>query len=104
MHNGLITAASKFDDVVESEIAVMAPCFMIQEDLAAGAATPDNILYGRTTWISGHKNVAPEGTDMSSYDVMDFLVEQFFDKEVYPNLEVNPVPLLPTEHIHESTL
>lgn len=91
MNNGLITAADKYDDVKMEETAVMAPCFLVAQDLTAGSASEDNILWGQTTWISGHKNTEPSHLELSSYDVMDILVDQFMDTDTYPNLQVGRI-------------
>ena len=66
----------------------MSPCFLTKDDLAAGAATDEQLLFGLTTWISGQKSVAPEGVSISSYDVVDRLVEHYLNTTTYPKLEV----------------
>jgi hypothetical protein len=88
-NNALILGAESFSDVVEKEVSIMAPCFLSEEDLDAGAANSDQLLFGLTTWISGQKSVAPEGAAISSYEVMDKLIEHYMNKSNYPNLKVS---------------
>lgn len=64
----------------------MGPCFLNDMDLI-GAATPGNLLFGKTTWVSGHKNTQPLTVETSSYDVMDELINFYLDKEKFPALE-----------------
>jgi len=64
----------------------MVPCFLTDLDLA-GAAVEGNILFGHTTWVSGHKNIAPDTVETSAYDVMDELVSYYMDTTKFPALE-----------------
>jgi len=64
----------------------MAPCYLTDMDLA-GAATPGNLLFGKTTWVSGHQNTQPTTVQTSAYDVMDDLINYYLDKEKFPALE-----------------
>lgn len=67
----------------------MAPGFLTELDLQAGAAKPSYLLWGKTTWVSGHNNVAPAGvTDFSSYKVLDILIDFYMNRGTFPNLEV----------------
>jgi len=65
----------------------MAPCYLADIDLA-GAATPDNIIFGETTWVSGHKNTGPSTVETSAYEVMDELMNYYLDTTKFPALEV----------------
>lgn len=88
MNNALLQAAESFDDVNENEVSIMAPCFLIDVD-RAGAASDQSILFGETTWASGHQSVAPDfGESISSYEVLDRLVAHYTNTAVYPNLKV----------------
>jgi len=89
VNNGLLQAAESFGDVQENEVSIMAPCFLIEVD-RAGAATDQQLLFGETTWASGHKSVAPDSIDsISSYKVLDLLIAHYMDKDAYPNLQVH---------------
>jgi len=80
-------ALKEYKDVPYDDVSIMAPCFLTDIDLA-GAATPGNVLFGKTTWISGHQNTLPSNvTDVSSYDVMDELISYYLDITKFPSLE-----------------
>ncbi len=78
----------------------MCPCFLAEADLSAGAAQDGQLLWGKTNWISGSRNVGPDSvTGVSSFDVLDALVAYYMDRKLYPNLKVTTlfirgIPLL----------
>lgn len=76
------------EDVTAGTISIMAPCFLVDQDKTAGSANDKTLLYGETTWISGHNSVAPEGSKISSYAVLDNLINSYLDKNTYPNMKV----------------
>ncbi|KAG7439897.1 uncharacterized protein BT62DRAFT_1013347 [Guyanagaster necrorhizus] len=89
MNNALYNATYDDPTIIREHISIMGPCFFDEDDLSAGAAEEGQLLWGRTTWISGHTNVAPDSiSDYSSLDVLDSLVAYYMNKTVYPNLEV----------------
>jgi len=73
-------------EVAYKDVSIMAPCYLAEMDLA-GAATADNIIFGETTWVSGHKNVAPANVEVSAYEVMDELINYYLDTTKFPALE-----------------
>jgi len=73
-------------EVAYEDVSIMAPCYFAELDLA-GAATEDNIIFGKTTWVSGHKNVAPANVEISAYDIMDELINYYLDTTRFPALE-----------------
>lgn len=95
----MILAAEKYPDVSTGAVSVLSPCFLTEVDLEAGAAHEGQLLFGLTTWISGQKSVSPEGVNMSSYEVVDRLVDYYLDTEKYPNLEVRTFSLSSTKWI-----
>jgi hypothetical protein len=90
VHNSLLQAEAKNIGVNSSEVAVITPCFMSEIDVKAGALTGDHMQWGLTTWASGHYAVAPADAKgkVSSYDIMDELVEYYMDRSKFPNLHV----------------
>jgi len=64
----------------------MVPCFLTDLD-RIGAAVEGNIIFGHTTWVSGHKNIAPDTIDISAYDIMDELVSFYMNTAKFPALE-----------------
>ncbi|KAJ3809587.1 hypothetical protein F5876DRAFT_43583 [Lentinula aff. lateritia] len=88
MNNALYLANYQNSSISRSQISIMAPCFWTQVDVEAGAAQPDVLIWGTTTWISGHANVGPTGvSDYSSFKALDALIEHYMHKSVYPNLK-----------------
>ncbi|KAK0450592.1 uncharacterized protein EV420DRAFT_741788 [Desarmillaria tabescens] len=87
-NNALYNATYDDPTINRDEISIMTPCFFDEDDLEAGAAQDGQLLWGRTTWISGHRNVGPDSiSDFSSFDVLDALVAYYMNTTVYPNLE-----------------
>ena len=86
--------------IIRSEISIMSPRFLTEADLSAGAAKDGQLLWGKTNWISGSRNVGPGSvTGVSSFDVLDALVVHYMDRKLYPNLKVTTlfirgIPLL----------
>jgi hypothetical protein len=88
VNNALLQAAESFGDVNENEVSIMAPCFLIDVD-RAGAASDRSILFGQTTWASGHRSAAPDFADpISSFEVIDRLLAHYTNTDIYPNLKV----------------
>ncbi|KAK0201360.1 hypothetical protein DFS33DRAFT_1346582 [Desarmillaria ectypa] len=89
LNNALYKATYDDPSIIREHISMLAPCFFDEDDLSGGAAEEGQLLYGKTTWISGHNSVAPDSiSNYGSYDVLDSLVAYYMDKTVYPNLEV----------------
>lgn len=89
MNNALYNATYDDPSIVREHISILGPCFFDEDDLTAGAARDGQLLWGRTTWMSGHTNVAPESiSGYSSFDALDSLIAYYMDKTVYPNLQV----------------
>ncbi|KAF5362833.1 hypothetical protein D9757_013840 [Collybiopsis confluens] len=87
MNNALNKATYQNTSVSRSQISIMAPCFWTEVDVQAGAAKPDVLVWGETTWISGHENVGPSGiSNYSSYQALDALIAYYMDRSTYPNL------------------
>ncbi|KAJ3888571.1 hypothetical protein GG344DRAFT_53366 [Lentinula edodes] len=88
MNNALYLANYHNSSISRSQISIMAPCFWTQPDVEAGAAQADVLIWGMTTWISGHENVGPTGvSDYSSFKALDALIEHYMNKSVYPKLK-----------------
>jgi hypothetical protein len=91
-HNTLIQASERDDLGVEvkvEEVAILSPCFMAQKDLDAGAVSEDQIIWGDTTWASGHYAISPDNaTELSAFTLLDELVDYFTDRDTFPNLNV----------------
>lgn len=86
-HNALIQADGKNIGVKLDEVTVIAPCFMTQLDADAGSISEDSLIFGLTTWASGHYNEGPSGVSkVSAYQVLDELVAHYMDRSAYPNL------------------
>ncbi|KIK64609.1 hypothetical protein GYMLUDRAFT_220590 [Collybiopsis luxurians FD-317 M1] len=87
MNNALNKANYENSSISRSQISIMAPCFWTEADVKAGAARDDVLIWGATTWISGHKNVGPDGiSDYSSFKALDSLIAYYMNRTAYPNL------------------
>ncbi|KAK0452201.1 uncharacterized protein EV420DRAFT_1645842 [Desarmillaria tabescens] len=88
-NNALYNATYNDPTIKHSQISIMCPCFLTKADLNAGAANDRQLLWEETTWISGHRNVAPDSVcGVNSFDVLDALVAYYMNRNVYPNLKV----------------
>ena len=89
MNNALVKAISQNSSISPSEISIMAPCFWTELDVQAGAAQPDVLVFGETTWIDGKENVGPATiSKYSSFRVLDNLIAYYMDRIRFPNLNV----------------
>ncbi|KIK64608.1 hypothetical protein GYMLUDRAFT_240582 [Collybiopsis luxurians FD-317 M1] len=87
MNNALNKATFKNSSISRSQISIMAPCFWTEADVKAGAARDDVLVWGATTWVSGHKNVGPENiSHYSSFKALDSLIAYYMNRTAYPNL------------------
>ncbi|KAK0183697.1 hypothetical protein F5146DRAFT_659584 [Armillaria mellea] len=88
-NNALTKAMYNDHAIIRSEISIMSPSFLTEVDLSAGAAQDGQLLWGKTNWIGGSRNVGPDSvTGVSSFDVLDALVAHYMDRKLYPNLKI----------------
>lgn len=80
-------ALKNYAEVPYESVSIMAPCFLTDVDVTAGAASADNIVFGLTTWVSGQKNTQPSTVETSAYEVVDELINYYLDKTKFPALE-----------------
>lgn len=74
--------------ISNDSVLILAPVFMSGRDMSAGAGQSGEISFAGEQWQSGGSALTPESVRhrLSSYDVLDFFVDQLFDKKQYPNL------------------
>ncbi|KAL4988829.1 hypothetical protein BDW68DRAFT_186894 [Aspergillus falconensis] len=88
IRNSLICAAGRESVNADmNKILVAAPQWLNKEDVAAGAAQPDDIYYHKNTYQRGAPAVGPGQVKMSSFEALDKFIATFWDKDVYPALE-----------------
>ncbi|KAL1744906.1 hypothetical protein HDZ31DRAFT_73913 [Schizophyllum fasciatum] len=88
MDKALYEAAATYPDVDYNAISIMAPALLNEKDIKAGAGTNTTLIFNGTTWMSGHYSIGPGSfTNISSYDVVDDLLDYYLDKKRFPNLE-----------------
>jgi hypothetical protein len=92
IHNTLVQASERDDlevEVIVEEVSITAPCFLIDVDVNAGAATNETLIFGETTWASGHYAVGPDNaTNVSAFQVLDEIVDFYMDRDRFPSLHV----------------
>jgi len=85
--NALICAAANETIGVKLEDVIIAgPAWVNQEDLEAGAALETDVIFNKGQWAFGAISKGPGDLTTSSYSVLDALVEHYFDKAAYPNV------------------
>ncbi|KAL3432022.1 hypothetical protein BDV09DRAFT_135974 [Aspergillus tetrazonus] len=88
IRNSLICAAGRESVNADmSKILVAAPQWLNKEDVAAGAAEPNDIYYHKNTYQRGGPAVGPGQVKISSFEALDRFIAIFWNKDVYPALE-----------------
>ncbi|PBK90378.1 hypothetical protein ARMGADRAFT_296858 [Armillaria gallica] len=73
--NALYKATYNVHTIKRGEISIMCPVFFTEADLSAHNG---QLIWGKTTWISGQRNIGPDKvTGVSSFDVLDALVAYY---------------------------
>ncbi|KAF5371235.1 hypothetical protein D9758_004290 [Tetrapyrgos nigripes] len=87
--NILSYAASSDPSIDDSTISILGPVFFSDVDITAGAAKSTNQLYwSKTGWFEGtYAEGDAENDKISSFQVIDEMVEHYTDRKVYPNLK-----------------
>ncbi|KAK7438642.1 hypothetical protein VKT23_017975 [Stygiomarasmius scandens] len=81
----LASTDSSFDPNTTS---IITPCFLAQVEIEAGAGTSDQLYWSKTGWFGGHYAEGPDPDDkISSFDVLDSIVDYYFNKTTFPKLE-----------------
>ncbi|KAF5364642.1 hypothetical protein D9758_005575 [Tetrapyrgos nigripes] len=87
MKNILNYAVEADPSIDPNTISIMSPCFLAQVD-TAGAANSSTLYWSKTGWFAGTYNEGPNADDkISSYDVLDNLIDHYADQSIYPNLQ-----------------
>jgi len=68
--------------------SILTPCFLAQEDIDAGAGNSNQLYWSKTGWFGGNYAKGPNADDnISSFDVLDSLVDYYTDETKYPNMQ-----------------
>jgi len=87
--NGNHSFDSGVNPINRDEVIIIGPAFLNQLDQAAGAVQDaKELVFHGAQWQSGGYSRSPELNSgaISSYEVIDFLVEMLFDKSQFPSL------------------
>ncbi|CDS02164.1 uncharacterized protein SPSC_02297 [Sporisorium scitamineum] len=69
------------------EILIAAPTWFSTADASAGSAQSNDLRFDGGNWATGVDSAGPNGASISSFEALDDLVNKFFDKSTYPNLQ-----------------
>ncbi|SJX60091.1 uncharacterized protein SRS1_11405 [Sporisorium reilianum f. sp. reilianum] len=69
------------------EILIAAPTWFATVDASAGAAQSTDLVFNGGSWATGVNSAGPNGASISSFEALDDLVNKFFDKSTYPNVQ-----------------
>lgn len=69
------------------EILIAAPTWFSTNDRSAGSAQANDLVFQGGNWATGVPSAGPNGEAISSFEALDDLINKFFDKSTYPNLE-----------------
>lgn len=89
MYNARAVAVTNFGQqgVTEDSFMIIAPAMLNQQDLAAGAAHANEIVFHGSGWQRGSTSRNPPMKHpITSYSAVDQIVDTLFDKTTYPNL------------------
>ncbi|KAF5371233.1 hypothetical protein D9758_004292 [Tetrapyrgos nigripes] len=71
-----------------STISILSPFFLAGVDVQAGGGTATELYWSKSGWFSGTYAQGPNPDDkISSFHVLDEVVNHYADKERYPNLQ-----------------
>ncbi|KAK0552386.1 hypothetical protein OC845_001761 [Tilletia horrida] len=85
--NALICAAANSTIGVKLEDVIVAgPAWLNVDDVTAGAAKNDDVVFSQGQWAFGSISKGPGDLTTSSYSVLDAMVEKYFDKSAYPSV------------------
>ncbi|KDN43215.1 hypothetical protein K437DRAFT_225778 [Tilletiaria anomala UBC 951] len=70
-----------------ASVGIVAPAFLNMQDLSAGACKPQYLCFAASLWQEGGTNKNPKMQhELTSFDAMDAILDQLFDKSIYPSL------------------
>ncbi len=69
------------------EILIAAPTWFSTNDASAGSAQSNDLRFSGGNWATGVNSAGPNGEAISSFEALDDLVNKFFDKSTYPNVQ-----------------
>ncbi|EST09705.1 hypothetical protein PSEUBRA_000080 [Kalmanozyma brasiliensis GHG001] len=69
------------------EILIAAPTWFSTNDASAGSAQSNDLVFNGGNWATGVNSAGPNGEAISSFEALDDLVNKFFDKSTYPNVQ-----------------
>ncbi|TKY90090.1 hypothetical protein EX895_000088 [Sporisorium graminicola] len=69
------------------EILIAAPTWFATVDASAGSAQSNDLVFNGGNWATGVNSAGPNGASISSFEALDDLINKFFDKSTYPNLQ-----------------
>ncbi|KOS15993.1 hypothetical protein Malapachy_3043 [Malassezia pachydermatis] len=79
-------------EVHDGEVLMISPLFLNEDDMSAGAATKDQLVFAKSGWSAGGTARSPEVfKHVSSFDVIDHFVNKTLNKDHFPNLETTVV-------------
>lgn len=72
----------------DGRVLIMAPMFLTKEDMEKGAGSDGDIFFKRQGWsVAGTSRGPKHFTGISSFTIVDQLVEDLLDRSKYPHLE-----------------
>ncbi|KAE8232355.1 hypothetical protein CF326_g2617 [Tilletia indica] len=80
----LCAAANSSNNIKLSEIMIAAPAWLNTDDASAGAAQSKDVVFSKGSWNIGSLSQGPGSTKVSSYAVMDTLIDALSQR--YPNV------------------
>lgn len=85
-YTGLCAVSNPNYDVNFEDYAVAAPLFWNTDDLSAGGASSNQVLWSGSQWATGSVTKNPEDSTYTSFKIMDELVTSLFNQTAYPAL------------------
>ncbi|KAF5310501.1 hypothetical protein D9758_019039 [Tetrapyrgos nigripes] len=88
MQNIKMDLASTDSTFNPNTTSIMSPCFLSQNDITAGAGNANQLNWKGGDWFSGDfANGPTNGDNISSFDVLDALVNYYTNASMYPNIQ-----------------
>lgn len=87
VQNALSVAATNASSgVTNDSVLIIGPCWLNTDDRRAGALQDNELVWYGSQWQRGGESRGPGNTAISTYEVLDYLLDQLFDKAQYPAL------------------
>ena len=89
--DSVLEAARKVDETTEFRTIILAPHFLVEEDVTHHELQDDVLFWASDGWQRGDESIStdahPRPVSISSFSVVDTILERMSESDRFPNLE-----------------